>query len=89
MPHKRSPTGKQKQKQRIDLYNQTREAKKIINESSYNDLEKHETVARTTTNEVLTEMGRRFTDGVIRGAVPDVEDGLVLSNDYGQGIFNV
>lgn len=89
MPHKRSPTGKQKQKAREDLYNQTREAKSIINESAYNDALKHERVARTTTNEVLTEMGRRFTDGVIRGAVPEVEDGLILSNDYGQGIFNV
>lgn len=86
MPHKRTPKGKQRQEKRQELYTQTREARTIINESSFNDMQKHEQVARTTTSEVLTEMGRRF-EAVIVGAVPEVEDGLVLMNDYGQGIF--
>jgi hypothetical protein len=88
MPHKRSQKGKTKQEQRQELYNQTKEARSIIEESSFNDMQKHETVARTTTSEVLTEMSRRFT-AVIVGAVPEVEDGLILRNDYGQGIFQV
>ena len=89
LPHKRSPNGKQKRQERENLYNQTRTAKQIINESAFNDLEKHERVARTTTGEVLTELGKRFEGGVLVGAVPAVEDGLILSNDYGHGIFNV
>ena len=72
-----------------NYFMQQRAAKTIINESAFNDLEKHERVARTTTSEVLTELGKRFEGGVLIGAVPEVEDGLILSNDYGHGIFNV
>ena len=86
MPHKRTHSGKQKQDQRRELFSQQQAARSIINESGYNDMLKHERVARTTTGEVLTEMGRRF-ESVIVGAVPEVEDGLILSNDYGHGIF--
>lgn len=85
----RAKSKQAKDKARKQAYlDQQRAAKTIINESSFNDALRHERVARTTTNEVITALGRQF-EGVMPGAVPDVEDGLILSNDYGHGIFNV
>ena len=85
----RAKSKQQKDRQRkIDFFNQQRTAKSLINESCYNDALKHERVARTTTGEVMSALGKQF-GAVIVGAVPEVEDGLILSNDYGHGIFNV
>ena len=80
---------RQRKQAYLDLKTQARQAKSIINESAYNDALHHERVARTTTGEVISELSKQFPDGVLIGAVPEVEDGLVLSNDYGQGIFNI
>jgi hypothetical protein len=72
--------------QQQSLKEQKKEAKKILFAEAYNDPEKHEIVSRSTTNELLTEMGKKF-DPVINCAVPDVEKGLILLNDYGHGLF--
>lgn len=70
------------------LAEQQKAAKHKIMQDSYHDALKRETVSRSTTDQVLDELNKQFGTAII-GAVPEVEEGLVLSNDYGQGIFQV
>lgn len=83
MVHRRSS---EKLKQRKELYTQQREAKKLIVNESYNDLLKHEIVSRSTEDSIKNQLKKQF-EGVIVGAVPPIEAGLVLCNDYGHGLF--
>ena len=65
---------------------QRREAKKLIISESYSDQLKREVISRSTTESILSQLGVKFGEVVV-GAVPMVEKGLVLSNDYGHGVF--
>lgn len=88
--HKRSPSKheerKAKQAERLILKEQTRHAKKFILKEAYNDQMKHEKVCRTPIDRLMTEMQTAF-EGVVVGAVPQIEPGTVLTNDYGHGVF--
>lgn len=65
---------------------QKKEAKKLIIQNAYNDPLKHEIISRSSTSDVLAEMAKKF-ESVINGAIPEVEKGLVLINDYGHGFY--
>ncbi len=65
---------------------QKKEAKKIIIQNAYNDTIKHELVNRITQEEVLTQLSNKFPE-IIVSAIPEIEKGLVLVNDYGHGAF--
>jgi hypothetical protein len=81
MVHRRSKT---KLDERRELYKQQKEAKKLIVDASFNDRLKREVISRSTTDMILSQMTEKF-GMVMVGAVPQIENGLVLSNDYGHG----
>ena len=83
MVHRRSS---EKLKQRKTLYEQQAASKKFMTDNAYNDRLIHETVNRAT-SEALTDHLSRLFDGVLVGAVPLIEPGIVLTNDYGHGIL--
>jgi len=65
---------------------QKKEAKKLVIAKAFNDTEKHEVISRSSTEEILSKMAEKFTE-LSLSAIPQVEKGLVLSNDYGHGAF--
>ncbi len=68
------------------LKEQKKEAKKLIIENAYNDTKKHEIICRSSPEEILVAMTKKF-DAINLATIPPIEKGLVLSNDYGQGAF--
>lgn len=73
-------------KKKLEAKEQKKEAKKLIFTNAYNDPLKHETVSRSSTDEILTQMSKKF-EAVILASIPEVEKGLVLQNDYGHGFY--
>jgi hypothetical protein len=77
---------RERAKNRALAKEQQREAKKLIISESYSDQLKREIVCRSTTASILSQLSVKFGEVVV-GAVPTVEKGLVLSNDYGHGVW--
>lgn len=75
-------------KKKQESKEQKQEATRIILEAAYNDNQKHEIVSRTTFEQVLGKLSEKYPEIQISN-VPQVEKGLVLSNDYGQGAFQL
>jgi hypothetical protein len=73
-------------KKRLELKEQKKEAKRIIYENAFNDHEKREIVSKSSCEDVLSKLSLKFSEVQVC-AVPVIEKGLVLSNDYGQGAF--
>ena len=88
MPHKRSQEGKQNQKLREELHQQKRIATWLINGTRHNDNVKKESVAKLTSDDVLTYIAVCYANPNPL-AVPTDLDGTVLHNPQGMGLFDV
>jgi hypothetical protein len=87
MPHKRSQEGKRNQQERKALAEQRRVAYWLINGTKHNDSVKKETVARLTSDDVLTYIAICHSNPSPL-AVPTDLDGTVLHNSHGEGLFD-
>ena len=92
MPHKRSEEGRLKQKLRKEEYEalqaQRRIATWLINGTKHNDSVKKESVARLTSDDVLTYIAICHSNPSPL-SVPTDLDGTVLHNPQGEGIFDL
>ena len=66
-----------------------RAARRYVMLSSYRDHEQAETVSKVSREDVLEHLSSLEIDGVLVGAVPDVEKGLVLLDRRGRGSFQL
>jgi hypothetical protein len=83
--HRRSP---EKQKERDALYQQKRIANWLINGTKHNDSVKKETIAKLTSDDVLTYIALCHSNPSPY-CVPVGLDGIVLHNPQGEGWFDV
>jgi hypothetical protein len=92
MPHKRSEEGMLKRKLRREEYEalqaQRRIANWLINGTKHNDSVKKETIAKLTSDDVLTYIAICHSNPSPL-AVPCDFDGTVLHNIQGEGIFDL
>ena len=87
MPHKRSEEGKQNQKVRAELYQQKRIAKWLINGTRHEDKVKKESIARLTSDDVLTYISICHSNPSPLCVPLDLQ-GTVLHDPQGMGLFD-
>jgi hypothetical protein len=88
MPHKRSEEGKRKREDREALYQQRRIANWLINGTKHQDQVKKESIAKLTSDDVLTYIAICHSNPSPL-AVPTDLDGTVLHNVQGEGFFDL
>jgi hypothetical protein len=88
MPHKRSEEGKRNQLERKALAEQRRVANWLINGTKHQDQVKKESIAKLTSDDVLTYIAICHSNPSPL-AVPTDLDGTVLHNVQGEGFFDL
>lgn len=92
MPHKRKPSTYQKKllkkQQKTSLKQQKRYSKQIVQENTYYDKQRKETINLLPRNEIIRRVTKIYPDAPPQ-AIPNIQDGQVLdvTNQYHLNIF--